>query len=115
MMLILCVNSLLANSLPHARHRGKKSRVLWVPLQQIDSIPERTKIIAHHISDEVGLLQMRYICLGKTLQATRLKVESEKKRAESWQANTDRIATRIYQVNQRPKTRKSMRKFRGYR
>jgi hypothetical protein len=28
MMLILCVNSLLANSLPHARHRGKKSRVL---------------------------------------------------------------------------------------
>jgi hypothetical protein len=112
---ILCMNSLLANSLPQARQKPEKSRALRLALQEIDNIPEGTKIIAHHISREVGLHLMRHICLPETHQRTTLKVESEKRRAERWQANTDRIATLIYQINQRLKTRKSMEKHRGYR
>jgi hypothetical protein len=53
--LILCVNSLLANSLRQARQKPEKSRRLRLALQEIDNIPERTKIIAHHVSREVGL------------------------------------------------------------
>jgi hypothetical protein len=43
-----------------------------------------------------GLHLMRYICLPETHQRTTLKVESEKRQTERWQANTDQINQRTH-------------------
>jgi hypothetical protein len=112
---LICMNSLLGNGLPKARITANKQRLLRIALEEVDSIPRRTRIITHHVSGKFGVSQNRYMCLPKTHQNPTLSVESEHRRTERWQKNTDEIALLIYQINQRLNTRKHMEKHRGYR
>jgi hypothetical protein len=76
-----------------ARLRSNKSRLLRVALQQIDSIPGRTKVIAHHLSGELDA--RRYLCLPEAHLDAELRDENEKTRTNTWQENTDKIASLI--------------------